>query len=713
MEFARVARLALDEGGGQVGCGRRRGAARDARFQRLPKEKEVLIACQLVIPQRRATVAGCSDGALVLWSPKNDYSSGASVRRWQKHAGRITCVVFSEDLSPGLVATGSADHSIRLWHLWDDELENPCIQTLLGHGGTVTGLACAKGRLVSSSVDGTVRVWEAASNRGPLLYPWFSVAQTIRCCGDAWINTMCLRDGESLALFVGDSRGFLHRLVPPKLPEPGVFFEPAGPPAKVHALGITRIAVVPQQSFVVTLSNDMTVRVHDILTLGGVFAAVNCNNVRFTVSAWSPTRQELLLADEVGEIQVWSVLGNKCTRRCCVSDAPISDMALRARSSDDAASASVDRLVLATGQRVETWEIRRVDKYSEIPAHRGPVIDMALAPLPSLRSPDAPTLHMFTASQDGVVRCWDLFDMSCVSACRVEGGGEISCLAYDAGATRLLCGFESGELRVVDFESGEGERFERTHTAAIVAMLPIVQSAAAARFLTASFDGVVSVWDTTPHGKAPPQSVFSLRLAAGEVQCAAYYEQRQTVFAGTAEGDILVHDLDSRESCGRLRGHGGGVNKLAIDGNVLLSCSDDGSVRVWDCFSQLALCVIQPPGEPPARLSGLTLVPDSALLVLTSEAGEVQLWDFVRGALLHSVEHKGEGRAVCLLSKGSGEQQVAVGTATGAVLLVTLAAPEWHRAALADAAQQLAEQGPAEAQPTTRRATRASPAGVY
>ncbi len=58
-----------------------------------------------------------------------------------------------------MVACGSGDKTIRVWDVWMGTLE----QTLAGHeGGVVAVVACGQ-RLISSSVDKTVKVWSMAT----------------------------------------------------------------------------------------------------------------------------------------------------------------------------------------------------------------------------------------------------------------------------------------------------------------------------------------------------------------------------------------------------------------------------------------------------------------------------------------------------------------------------------------------------------------------
>ena len=63
----------------------------------------------------------------------------------------------------GVLASGSGDHTVRLWRARTGRL----LQTLEGHTGGVTSVAFAKdgGVLASGSDDHTVRLWEARTGR--------------------------------------------------------------------------------------------------------------------------------------------------------------------------------------------------------------------------------------------------------------------------------------------------------------------------------------------------------------------------------------------------------------------------------------------------------------------------------------------------------------------------------------------------------------------
>ena len=95
------------------------------------------------------------------------------------HKGPICCVhvmkAIDGKIGAGLVLTGSTDATIRVWDPSEAQFgKRPCLlQTLVGHGGSVTTLCRTMSYILSGSRDGSFRVWRAAPGRDQALYPWF------------------------------------------------------------------------------------------------------------------------------------------------------------------------------------------------------------------------------------------------------------------------------------------------------------------------------------------------------------------------------------------------------------------------------------------------------------------------------------------------------------------------------------------------------------
>lgn len=79
------------------------------------------------------------------------------------------------------------------------------VQTLHGHKGTITGIEVHGDHIMSSSTDGSVRVWRAVEGRGQLMYPWFDlqVGRGVAALLNAGVTIMS-NDGCSYTHTLGD-----------------------------------------------------------------------------------------------------------------------------------------------------------------------------------------------------------------------------------------------------------------------------------------------------------------------------------------------------------------------------------------------------------------------------------------------------------------------------------------------------------------------------
>lgn len=109
-----------------------------------------------------AGTSGRSGLVLLQWS------TGTSTDELPGHRGPVLSVGFSPNSH--LLASGSADHTIRLWDVRRAEL----LGVLQGHTDVVHCIVfAADGRtLISASWDGTVKLWDVSSQRERTTFTW-------------------------------------------------------------------------------------------------------------------------------------------------------------------------------------------------------------------------------------------------------------------------------------------------------------------------------------------------------------------------------------------------------------------------------------------------------------------------------------------------------------------------------------------------------------
>jgi len=170
-------------------------------------------------------------------------SSDYSARLWEVpslrlkaaligHEDDVDMAVFSPDDS--LVATCALDRTVRIF-----DTAGHCRKILRGHTGNILSVAwtCDGGRLVSSSVDGTVREWDAITG------------DELRCT-ELSVRTDSLVIDAAGRIIAGDDQGRIAIIV-------------AGDMSfiRAHEAGIKKIAYDETDGILVTLSYDRTLAI--------------------------------------------------------------------------------------------------------------------------------------------------------------------------------------------------------------------------------------------------------------------------------------------------------------------------------------------------------------------------------------------------------------------------------------------------------------------
>eukprot|EP00899_Mesostigma_viride_P020246 jgi/Mesvir1/28222/Mv04771-RA.1 len=189
-------------------AGRRAGIASVVKNARQRNQ----LTCGIYVAANRTVFAGCQDGCIVMWT-LGDYTERAGWLR--RHRGRVTCLHSLHNPkitgSKTLLVSGSADASIKVW---DPSLhrdpEKTCVQTLVGHEGTITSLVSLGRCLITASTDSTVRIWFALENREATLYPWFEQQRVLGTFA-GWVHSLSLERSKNVGdfgtLYAADSTG--------------------------------------------------------------------------------------------------------------------------------------------------------------------------------------------------------------------------------------------------------------------------------------------------------------------------------------------------------------------------------------------------------------------------------------------------------------------------------------------------------------------------
>jgi WD40 repeat protein len=348
----------------------------------------------------RSILSAGVDGAARLW----DAQSGASlgILHWPANQASI-CSCSAVTMA---VATGSHRHGIKLWN---GSTGQPA-RTLSGHTGAV--LACRftpSGTLISSSADGTLRVWDPVAGAGLLILEGHDgPVQAFDCSpggsrivsggNDRRLRVWDARTGELLVLLSG------------------------------HEHWVTLTRFIAGGNRILSGSADRTARIWDPASRR-LLQTLDAHKAPVSAAAEQRGRARVVTGDELGVLHIWNI------------ESGTLEGTLSGHTGAIRACGWPDGIVSASQDgTVRIWDPETFATRFEL-KHDDPVQACAVSPDRRL---------VASGSEDQFVRIWDL------STGRRLGeywaGATVTSLCWEANGTRLAAGIATGRLHLLDWE---------------------------------------------------------------------------------------------------------------------------------------------------------------------------------------------------------------------------------------------------------------------
>jgi WD40 repeat protein len=476
--------------------------------------------------------------------------------------------------------------------------------------------------VIAGTVDGRVRIWDAASYRELAELPHGAPVRAVAVTRDAMHLATAGDGGGHIKIWKLDLEGKQHVLQ--------------------HTLSGHRDAVLslsfsPDQDLLLSSSRDETARVWD-WTTGVEKTALRGHFGPVWSARFSPDGQRIVTAGDDGTVCVWlSEAGTRVTRfrghQGPVYAAAFSD------SGDWIASGGAD-------QRVLVWEPDKIQEFDFdelqtelVQASFGPqaASTSELAAPPVFRTLEGHTAEIraiafssrygdrqgtfvLSAGHDNTVRVWDL-NASASAADHVQTfrghGGWVRAADFHPGGQFVLSGAFDSQWKIWDVRTYEEERVLRGQDSPIAAAS---FAADGGRAITAGQDGTAVVWDLQDgraiarlNGSEPedvpaggradrigPANGAARKLSEGHeflVTRAAFFppgDPRLLTSAG--DSTVRMWHLATGGQLRQLQGAGQrGALALADDGKWILTGSDGETAQLWNIDQEAA---------PPEVLAG-------------------------------------------------------------------------------------------------------------
>ncbi len=353
------------------------------------------------------------------------------------------------------IVSASVDNTLRIW----DAESGQSVRALRGHDDSVTGCAWSPDgrRIVSASADKTVRIWDAVS--GQSLRTLNGHEDWVRGC--AWSpngrRIVSASDDNTLRVWDAESGLSLSTLTG-------------------HDDSVLGCAWSTDRRRIVSSSTDNTLRIWDAES-GQSLRTLNGHEDSVSGCAWSPDGGRIVSASEDHTLRIWDAQTGQSLRTLN----------------------GHDRYVLSCGWSPEGGQI-------------------------------------VSASTDNTLRVWDADSGRCLRSLRGHRDSAKGC-AWSPDGRRIVSASDDQTLRIWNAESGQSLR---TLSGGDAAVLGCAWSPDGRRIVSASADHTLRIWDA--------ESGHSLRTLSGHedwVWGCAWSPDGRLVASTSEDGTVRLWDPDA------------------------------------------------------------------------------------------------------------------------------------------------------------------------
>ncbi len=307
--------------------------------------------------------------------------------------------------------------------------------------------------------------------------------------------------------------------------------------------------------------------------------------------------------------------------------------------------------------------------------------------------------RLAASSQDQSIEVWDVDSGATVAKLR-QHGGSIRALEFDATGEVLVSGATDMQVVATELQTGRRRWVYQGHTANVHSM---ARSPDGSRLVTGDWDGVIKVWGfessdvrelvdagsdfsdfrrhwaehacLLPDGSrlvsctiGTSTQVWDLptgRLIAGialrnqngddlseKPMCVASLRGSRFVVAGLSQGSIAVQDPDSPRMVQVLLGHTGEVSAIDTHPELpqFVSGGRDSTLRFWELGLEHSTRIIR---NDNGGVRSVRYDPQGRWIASGSEDGTIQIWDARAGRLQHVLRgHEGAVRGLAFAPDG-------------------------------------------------------------
>ncbi len=497
------------------------------------------------------SVSYSSDGEFIAVGDDNGeirlfFASNAQLHmRFVGHADVISAIAFSANGE--LMASASFDNTVRLWSLKD----GVCRNILMGHEGWVYSLDFSpEGRtLATASEDGTCRIWNLQTN------DWVSPVTN----EPAFLATVAFSpDGQHLA--VAGSGGVVTLFPINNLDQP---MRLTGHTDRIRSLAFSR-----QGDLLASGAEDNCICLWDPST-GDHLATLSGHSGAVMSLSFSDIGDVLASGSNDQTVRLWSTARKECVGQLYAS-------ASRIWAVD---CSPTRRTVVTAGEdsAIRVWDLDSHEPLTTLRGYSNKTWSLAFL---------HDSTHLIAGNEDSLVRVWDVREGTMSLELRGHSS-RIWAVAPSRDGKWLASASDDLSIRIWNARTGAPYQVMHGH----FDWIRSIAFSADSRFLaSAAEDGKIMLWDVETGSISK-----SIEGRMPRVFTVAFCVNEEYLAAGGADRAVQLFSVENGEHIASLSGHKGWLTSVVAFGPTrLASCSEDGTIRIWDleqreCLTELVV----------------------------------------------------------------------------------------------------------------------------
>ena len=531
-------------------------------------------------PDNLHIVSGAWDGSITIW----DVNNADIIKSFPAHHGAVSSVIY--DNKGEQILSGGFDGSIKLWDKY-----GTFISTVLENEAPVENVIVVDNFIISGSRDGCIKIWDKKSeniinslnfNKG-VICSLSSTSDGLKIISGYFDGSIVIWNTEnnSARTIQNAHRGSVNSV---NISSDGKFAVSCSFDAIIKLWDIESGSLLKQfighenevnivifsldDKYLVSASWDGTIRRWDRNNeLNHFILAGNAYYLNYAV--FHPKKPLAATAstnftNSTGIVTFWDIQNGRLLNTFTAHDFPINQIEFNAEG-DLILTNSLDG-------KIKVWE---TESFQLIRVFDGKKNEVSSAGFNDEGN------CIVTGLYDGTVLVWDV--MSGEELLRFKEDVSITAISYDNDGN-ILIGLSNGTIMLRDAKTGvELKRFENGHLGHITSL---AQSSNKKFIASGSWDTIVIIWDAET-----AKSVWHIEDHGDPVRSVAFSPDGErlatssgSVFDTTGDRTIRIWDITTKENIRVISDHWGNVNSVAYssDGNRILSCSYDGTTRLWD-----------------------------------------------------------------------------------------------------------------------------------